>query len=75
MSSCWPTYVQNERNAKGNPRTNIRERHNFYRQSANDKLLSLLSASTCLTFVPLFEGFGLPPVEAMQCQIPVMQSI
>lgn len=37
--------------------------------------LSLITGSaTALTFVPLFEGFGIPIVEAMYCDIPVLAS-
>ena len=34
----------------------------------------ILSAAFCMVFVPLFEGFGLPPIEAMQCNVPVIAS-
>jgi glycosyltransferase involved in cell wall biosynthesis len=27
-----------------------------------------------MVFVPVFEGFGIPPLEAMQCNIPVIAS-
>jgi glycosyltransferase involved in cell wall biosynthesis len=27
-----------------------------------------------MTFVPYFEGFGIPPLEAMQCNVPVIAS-
>jgi glycosyltransferase involved in cell wall biosynthesis len=41
----------------------------------NDNDLSdLLTAAFCMIFVPLIEGFGLPPVEAMQCNVPVIAS-
>lgn len=43
------------------------------RLSDND-LSNLLSASFCMSFVPLIEGFGLPPVEAMQVGVPVIAS-
>jgi glycosyltransferase involved in cell wall biosynthesis len=38
----------------------------------NSDLADLLSAAFCMTFVPLIEGFGLPPIEAMQCNVPVI---
>ena len=38
------------------------------------ELADLLAASYCMVFIPLFEGFGLPLVEAMQCNIPVIAS-
>lgn len=40
----------------------------------NNDLAVLLASAFCLVFVPLIEGFGLPPIEAMQCDIPVIAS-
>lgn len=41
----------------------------------NDEELALLLGSAyALTFVPTFEGFGLPIVEAFQCDVPVISS-
>lgn len=40
----------------------------------DEELSLLLAASKCLTFVPLFEGFGLPLVEAWACDVPVIAS-
>jgi glycosyltransferase involved in cell wall biosynthesis len=40
----------------------------------NTDLNDLLAAAFCMIFVPLFEGFGLPPIEAMQCSVPVIAS-
>ncbi|MEL7021769.1 MAG: glycosyltransferase family 1 protein [Bacteroidota bacterium] len=41
----------------------------------DDKLLpSLLGAAMALTYVSLFEGFGIPILEAMQCEVPVLTS-
>jgi len=40
----------------------------------NEELRLLTGGSSCLVFVPIFEGFGLPPVEAMQCEVPVIAS-
>lgn len=39
-----------------------------------DNLGKILGASTALTFVPLFEGFGIPNLEAMYCDVPVITS-
>ena len=33
-----------------------------------------MGASSGLTFVPLFEGFGIPLLEAMNCDIPILTS-
>lgn len=41
----------------------------------NDPTLARIVASArAMTFVPLFEGFGVPAVEAMQCGVPVIAS-
>jgi glycosyltransferase involved in cell wall biosynthesis len=39
-----------------------------------EKLRMVMGAAVALTFVPLFEGFGIPIVEAMYCDIPVLAS-
>ncbi len=38
------------------------------------KLADILGAALALTYVSLFEGFGLPVVEAMNCKVPVITS-
>lgn len=37
-------------------------------------LAPLYSVATMFVYVPLYEGFGLPPLEAMQCGTPVITS-
>lgn len=37
-------------------------------------LMALVSGSTAFVFPSLYEGFGLPPLEAMQLQVPVIAS-
>ena len=39
-----------------------------------EELNQILGSSSGLTFVPLFEGFGIPLLEAMQCDIPILTS-
>lgn len=39
-----------------------------------DELRMVLGAATALTFVPYFEGFGIPMVEAMNCHVPIIAS-
>lgn len=40
----------------------------------NDEMNNIYAAAMALVFVPFFEGFGLPPLEAMQCDVPVIAS-
>ena len=37
-------------------------------------LAGVMGAASALTFVPLFEGFGIPLLEAMNCDIPILAS-
>jgi glycosyltransferase involved in cell wall biosynthesis len=39
-----------------------------------EKLCDVMGAASGLTFVPLFEGFGIPLLEAMNCDIPILTS-
>lgn len=41
----------------------------------DNELLSLYESSTCLVFPSLFEGFGIPPLEAMASGCPVIASV
>ena len=40
----------------------------------DDALNRVLASSLALVFVPFFEGFGIPAIEAMQCEVPVIAS-
>jgi glycosyltransferase involved in cell wall biosynthesis len=39
-----------------------------------EKLRDVMGAASGLTFVPLFEGFGIPLLEAMYCEVPILTS-
>lgn len=38
------------------------------------ELEKIMASAFALTFVPYFEGFGIPMIEALQCQVPVICS-
>lgn len=44
----------------------------FTGRLSNDDLCSALSGAIALTFVPYFEGFGIPILEAFACECPVL---
>ena len=44
------------------------------RQVSGEELVELYQRAACLVFPSLYEGFGLPPVEAMACGCPVAAS-
>jgi len=46
----------------------------FTGRLTSEELKDLLGAAWALTFVPFFEGFGIPLVEAMFCDVPVITS-
>lgn len=46
----------------------------FTGRVSDEELNGLLGAAACLSFVPTFEGFGLPIVEAFQSEVPVICS-
>ncbi len=39
-----------------------------------DELRQVMGGATALTYIPYFEGFGIPLVEAMYCHVPIISS-
>ena len=52
----------------------IPQRVHFTGYIEDAELPNLYSNAIALTYTPLYEGFGLPPLEAMSCGIPVITS-
>lgn len=46
----------------------------FTGRVASQELAELVGAAFALAFVPLFEGFGIPIIEAFACKVPVVAS-
>jgi glycosyltransferase involved in cell wall biosynthesis len=53
---------------------NHREDVKFVGRQSPEQLHLLLGSAFSLTFVSFFEGFGIPILEAMQCDVPVITS-
>jgi len=52
----------------------LQERVAFVDSSKNEELACIYRGALALVFPSLYEGFGLPPLEAMACGIPVITS-
>ncbi len=52
----------------------LKERVRFTGYISDPELVELLNGATALVFPSLWEGFGLPAVEAMSCGVPVLAS-
>lgn len=46
----------------------------FTNRLNNDDLAAVLGSAIAMTFVPYYEGFGIPLVEAMQVEVPIITS-
>lgn len=44
----------------------------FTSRLADNELAQVLGAAEALTFIPYYEGFGIPLIEAMQAQVPII---
>lgn len=54
--------------------SSLRERIIITGYVANENLAALYSDAVAFVFPSFYEGFGLPPLEAMQCGVPVITS-
>lgn len=52
----------------------LRDEVIFTGRLIDEDLASVLGAALALTFVPYYEGFGIPLIEAMQAEIPIITS-
>jgi glycosyltransferase involved in cell wall biosynthesis len=52
----------------------MRERVHVTGYVEDSDLAAIYSGAALFVYVPLYEGFGLPPLEAMQCGVPVITS-
>jgi glycosyltransferase involved in cell wall biosynthesis len=52
--------------------TEIEPHVHFTGHVSLEELSRVLGAASCLVFVPYFEGFGIPLVEAMNCAVPII---
>lgn len=46
----------------------------FTGRMTDDEMNKAVASAEAMIFVPFFEGFGIPPIEAMQCGVPVIAS-
>ncbi len=54
--------------------TNENDNLCFLGRVSDEELLRLYNQAACFVFPSLYEGFGLPPIEAMSCGCPVLVS-
>lgn len=52
----------------------FRSEVHFTGRVPQEELYRIMGSAHALTYVPYFEGFGIPIVEAMQCDVPVITS-
>jgi glycosyltransferase involved in cell wall biosynthesis len=54
--------------------SSVRKQISYLEDLPSDKMVHLYNAVDCLLFPSWYEGFGLPPAEAMACGVPVVTS-
>ncbi|MBC8032318.1 MAG: glycosyltransferase family 4 protein [Pyrinomonadaceae bacterium] len=69
-----PGWLYEEIFATGGTSSEFRNRITFTGFVANEDLSAVYSGATAFVFPSLYEGFGLTPLEAMQCGLPVITS-
>lgn len=52
--------------------TELKEKIHFTGHVPLEDLASIMAASSGLVYIPYFEGFGIPLVEAMRCGVPII---
>lgn len=69
-SQYWGTAEINKIIAENNLKSEVI----FTGRLSNEDLNLVLASATALTFVPYYEGFGIPLIEAMETQTPIIAS-
>ena len=67
-------YLDNEIFSKAESTPALRNRIIFTDYVPDEDLSALYSGAKAFVYASLYEGFGLPPLEAMQCGVPVITS-
>jgi len=52
--------------------TNFEKNVHFTGHLALEELVHVMASASCFAYVPYFEGFGIPLVEAMKCGVPII---
>ncbi len=55
-------------------KSNYKDRIHRLGYTNNDDLPVIINGADLFAYISLYEGFGLPPLEAMRCQVPVIAS-